>query len=64
MPAEKLLTSISKPGLILPSQSLSSCFITHAASGAMISAPRNMGCSVLTITPITATAATTAPRTP
>ena len=27
MPAEKLLTSISKPGLILPSQSASSFFI-------------------------------------
>ena len=33
MPAEKLFTSISKPGLILPSQSLSICFITQAASG-------------------------------
>ena len=29
MPAEKLLTSISKPGLILPSQILSTFFITR-----------------------------------
>ena len=64
MPAEKLFTSISKPGLILPSQSLSSCFITQAASGAMISAPRNIGCPVLMMTPMVATTATTPPRTP
>jgi hypothetical protein len=64
MPAEKLFTSISKPGLILPSQSLSICFITQAASGAMMSAPRNIGWSVLTITPMVATTATTPPRTP
>ena len=42
MPAEKLLTSISKPGLILPSHRPSSRFIKYAASGPMIIAPRNM----------------------
>jgi hypothetical protein len=64
MPAEKLFTSISKPGLILPSQILSTCFITQAASGPMISAPRNIGCGVLMITPIVATTPTTPPRMP
>ena len=63
MPAEKLLTSISKPGLILPSQSWSRRFITYAANGPMTMAPRNMGWSGLTITPIVATTATTPPRT-
>ena len=43
MPAEKLLTSISKPGLILPSHSASSFFITQPPSGPMIIAPRNIG---------------------
>ena len=33
MPAENLLTSISKPGLILPSHSASSCFITQPRAG-------------------------------
>ena len=51
MPAEKMLTSISKPALILPSQSLSSHFMIQAASGPMIIAPRNIGMSVPTITP-------------
>ena len=64
IPAEKLLTSISKPGLILPSQSLSMCFMHQAANGAMIIAPRNIGMSVPTITPMVATTATTPPRTP
>jgi hypothetical protein len=36
----------------------------QAASGPMIIAPRNIVASVLTITPMVATAATTAPRTP
>ena len=62
MPAEKLLTSISKPALILPSQSLSICFMTQAASGPMIMAPRNIGMSVPTITPTVAMDATTPPR--
>ena len=64
MPAEKLLTSISKPGLILPSQIASTFFMSHAASGPMIIAPRNIGCSVDMITPMVATTPTTAPRTP
>ena len=64
IPAEKLFTSISKPGLILPSQ-ISTCFIHQAASGPMIIAPKNIGMSVPTITPMVATAATTtAPRHP
>ena len=37
-----MLTSISKPALILPSQRLSSHFIVYAESGAMIIAPMNM----------------------
>jgi len=64
IPAEKLLTSISKPGLILPSQILSTCFMHQAANGPMIIAPKNIGMSVPTITPMVATAATTPPRTP
>ena len=43
MPAEKLLTSISKPGRILPSQSASIFFIDQPPSGPMIIAPRNIG---------------------
>ena len=42
MPAENMLTSISKPARTLPSHSLSSCFITQAASGPRIMAPMNM----------------------
>ena len=64
IPAEKLLTSISKPGLILPSHSLSTCFMHQAANGPMIIAPKNIGMSVPTITPMVATTATTPPRTP
>ena len=64
MPAEKLFTSISNPGLILPSQIESTFFINHAASGPMIIAPMNIGSVVLMITPIVATTPTTAPRTP
>ena len=64
MPAEKLFTSISKPGLILPSHSRSICLVTHAASGPMIIAPRNIGMSVPTMTPIVAIVATTPPRAP
>ena len=63
MPAEKLFTSISKPGLIFPSQRASTFFITHAVSGPMSIAPMNMGMSVPTITPIVAIAPTTPPRT-
>ncbi len=64
MPAEKLSTSISKPGFTLPCQRASRCFITQAANGPMIMAPRNIGWSgELMITPIVATTATTPPRT-
>lgn len=42
MPAENMLTSISKPAGILSCQSWSSFFMSHAASGAMIIAPMNM----------------------
>jgi hypothetical protein len=48
IPAEKLLTSISKPGLILPSHSLfdvASC-TRLGEHGPMIIAPRNIGMSV------------------
>ena len=64
MPAEKLLTSISKPGLILPSQSLSIHFVIQPASGPMIMAPRNIGMFVPTMTPTVAMLATTPPRSP
>ncbi len=64
MPAEKLFTNISKPGLILPSQIASTFFMSHAVSGPMIIAPMNMGCGVHMITPMVATTPTTAPRTP
>lgn len=42
MPAENMLTSISKPALTLPSQSESSRFIVQAASGPRIMAPMNI----------------------
>ena len=47
MPAEKLLTSISKPGLILPSQMASMCFIVQPPRGPMIMAPMNIANLVL-----------------
>ena len=62
MPAEKLLTSISNPGLILSSQMLSTFFMSQAASGPMIIAPRNIGIVVLMIAPMVAMTPTTAPR--
>ena len=64
MPAEKLSTSISKPGLILPSQIASSFFISQPPSGPMIIAPRNIGTSAPAITPMVAIAPTTPPRMP
>ena len=64
MPAEKLSTSISKPGRILSSISLSNSLRMYAASGPMIIAPRNIGTSAPTTTPTVATAPTTAPRWP
>ena len=62
MPAAKLLTSISKPGLILPSQSESTLRIDQPPSGPMIIAPMNIGMSVPTMTPMVAMAPTTPPR--
>ena len=62
MPAAKLLTSISKPGLILPSQIASIFFIDQPPSGPMIMAPMNMGMLVPAMTPIVAIAPTTPPR--
>ena len=64
MPAEKLSTSISKPGRILPSHRASTFFITQPPSGPMIIATMNMGISVPAMTPIVAMAPTTLPRTP
>ncbi len=73
MPAEKLSTSISKPGLIFPAQSASMCFMTYAVKGPMIMAPRNIGAAGLSpmkigslvarMTPMTAKPPTTPPRT-
>ncbi len=64
MPAEKLFTSISKPGRILPSHSLSMRLVIQAAIGPMIIAPRNIGMFVPTMTPMVAIVATTPPRSP
>ena len=62
IPAEKLFTSISKPGLILPSQMASMCFIVQPPRGPMIMAPMNIGIDVPAMTPIVAIAPTTPPR--
>ena len=62
IPAAKLLTSISKPGLILPSQRRSIFFIDQPPSGPMIMAPMNIGMSVPAMTPMVAMAPTTPPR--
>ena len=64
MPAEKLSTSISKPGLILPSHRASIFFIVQPPSGPMIMAPMNIGIEVPAMTPIVAIAPTTPPRGP
>ena len=63
MPAEKLFTSISKPGRILCSHRPSSFFIVQPPSGPMIIAPMNIGMEVPVITPMVAIAPTTPPRT-
>ncbi len=73
IPAEKLLTSISNPGLIRWCHIASARFITQAVSGPMIMAPRNIGAPgslpmntgslVAMMTPMTANAPTTPPRT-
>ncbi len=49
-PAEKLLTSISKPGLILPSQTESNFFINQAANGPITIAPRGRTCPAAGVT--------------
>jgi hypothetical protein len=64
IPPEKLSTSISKPALILPAHSLSTCFMIQAAPGPMIIAPRNIGIPAPTMTPIVAMVPMTPPRTP
>ncbi len=64
MPAEKLSTSISNPALVRCWMKASTCLITKAASGPTIMAPRNIGTSAPTTTPMVATAPTTAPRWP
>ena len=62
MPAEKLLTSISKPGRILCVQRASSFFIDQPPSGPMIIAPRNIGTLAPAMAPMVAMAPTTPPR--
>ena len=62
MPAEKLLTSISKPGRILCAHSASSFFIDQPPSGPMTMAPRNIGTLAPVMAPIVAIAPTTPPR--
>ena len=64
MPREKLSTSISNPLATRPWTARSNCLRTQAASGPMTMAPRNMGVSLPTITPIVAKAPMTAPRCP
>jgi hypothetical protein len=64
MPAANMLTSISKPALILPSQRASIFFMTHAESGPTIIAPRNIGMVLPVIMPTATIDATTAPRSP
>lgn len=63
MPAEKLSTT-SKPEATLPWIPSSISLMTYAAGGSMIIAPRNIGTSLPTTTPIVAMAPTTAPRLP
>jgi hypothetical protein len=63
IPAEKLLTSISKPGLIFSCQRASIRFMLQPPSGPMSIAPMNMGMSAPVITPMVAMAPTTPPRT-
>lgn len=64
MPAEKLFTSISKPGRILPSHNASSFLMTQPPNGPMIIAPMNIGTSDPATTPMVVMAPTTAPRVP
>ena len=62
MPAERLLTSISKPTGIFSSTASSIFLMSQPPSGPMTMPPRNMGISVPTIMPMVATAPTTPPR--
>ena len=62
MPAVKLSTSISNPARVRSWMKPSTSLMTKAASGPTIIAPRNIGTSVPTTTPMVATAPTTAPR--
>lgn len=63
MPAAKLLTSISKPGLILPSQMASIFFMVQPPSGPADHGAMNIGLpSTPRMTPIVAIAPSTPPR--
>ncbi len=62
MPAEKLLTSISKPGRILCDHSASSFFMLQPPSGPITMAPMNIGTLPPAIAPNVAMAPTTPPR--
>ena len=64
IPAEKLFISISNPGLIFPSINLSKAFIANPPRGPAIIAPRNIGISAPTTTPIVVMAPTTPPLFP
>ena len=64
MPAEKLLTSISKPDGIMSPNVSSNSLIRKAPSGPTIIAPRNIGTSEPTMMPAVTTAPTTPPRCP
>lgn len=64
MPTEKLLISISNPALMCPSTRASNFLMTQPAKGPIIMAPKNIGTSVATTTPIVAMAAITPPREP
>ncbi len=64
IPTEKLFTSISKPGGICPSIILSNLLMTHPAKGPTAIAPKNIGFSEATMTPIAVIAPIRPPRSP
>jgi hypothetical protein len=64
IPIEKLSISISNPVRTRWRNRLSNSLSTNAASGPTIMAPRNIGMSDPTTTPMVATAPITAPRCP
>ena len=64
IPMEKLSTSISIPGLTLPSYSLSTCFIIQAPSGPIIIPPISIVISAPMTTPIVEIAPITPPLRP